>query len=49
VTMLTCATLQSCLHVVIQPSDQDLRHDGNDSTLSHRVGQASLASEYARQ
>jgi hypothetical protein len=34
VTMLTCATLQSRLHVVIEPSDQYLRHDGNDSTLS---------------
>jgi hypothetical protein len=42
VTMLTCATLQSCLHVVIEPSDQDLRHDRNDSTLSRDFGQASL-------
>ena len=42
VAMLTCATLQSCLHVVIEPSDQDLRHDTNDSTLSRYLGQASL-------
>jgi hypothetical protein len=41
VTMLTCTTLQSCLHVVIEPSDQDLRHDANDSTLSRDVGRAS--------
>ncbi len=26
VTMLTGTTLQSCLHIVIEPSDQDLRH-----------------------
>jgi hypothetical protein len=42
VTMLTCATLQSCLHVVIEPSDQDLRHGKKDSTLSRYVGQATL-------
>jgi hypothetical protein len=42
VTVLTCTTLQSRLHVVIEPSDQDLRHDRNDSTLSHYAGQASL-------
>jgi hypothetical protein len=42
VTMLTCATLQSCLHVVIEPPDQDLRHDRDDSTLSRCVGQANL-------
>jgi hypothetical protein len=42
VTMLTRATLQSCLHIVIEPSDQDLRHNENDSTLSRYVGQASL-------
>jgi hypothetical protein len=42
VTMLTCATLQSCLHIVVEPSDQDLRHGKNDSTLSRYVGQASL-------
>jgi hypothetical protein len=42
VTMLTCATLQSCLYVVVEPSDQDLRHDRNDSTLSRYVGQANL-------
>lgn len=41
--MLTRATLQSRLHVVIEPSDQYLRHDQNDSTLSRRVGWASLA------
>jgi hypothetical protein len=34
VPMLTCATLQSCLHVVVELSDQDLRHGKNDSTLS---------------
>jgi hypothetical protein len=42
VTMLTCATLQGCLHVVVEPSDQDLRHGKNDSTLSRHAGQAIL-------
>jgi hypothetical protein len=36
VTMLTRAALQSRLHVVIEPSDQDLRHSSNDSTISVR-------------
>jgi hypothetical protein len=42
VTVLACATLQSCLHVVIEPSDQDLRHGKSDSTLSRYVDQATL-------
>jgi len=42
VAMLTCATLQSCLHVIIEPSDQDLRHDKNDSTLSRYAGLGEL-------
>jgi hypothetical protein len=42
VTMPTCATLQSCLHVVVEPSDQDLRHGKKDSTLSRHAGQAIL-------
>jgi hypothetical protein len=43
VTMLTCATLQSCLHVVIEPSYQDLRHGEDDSTLSRFVWLASAS------
>ena len=43
VTVLTRATLQSCLNVVVEPSDQDLRHGKNDSTLSQYLGQASLS------
>jgi hypothetical protein len=34
VTMPTRATLQSHLHVVIEPSNQDLRHNAKDSTIS---------------
>jgi hypothetical protein len=34
VAMPARATLQSCLHVIVEPSDQDLRHEVNDSTIS---------------
>jgi hypothetical protein len=39
-TVLTRATLQSRLHVVIEPSNQDLRHDRKDITLSCLVARS---------